>query len=200
MPADTQETLHVLQQIRRRLVVRLDKAMADQRKVLLDAAADSNIPFFYSADIQELITSLHQAQTAIDAIEAVMRRGRSAAVNVPIPAPAEADSTPARDDTFDRYIELVGLGRLEDAARELGTILRMPLDRMTTATRYFARAVAADPTACDRLANLTTRLKTEPPTNCMRLFVTTFGFQAIESQLAIQALRGRQRAAQPVQR
>ena len=92
------------------------------------------------------------------------------------------------EERLEEFAEFVNRDQLESAAKLLVGTLRMSLDRAVTATRFFARASSQNPTVRDDLRNLCEQVRTQPASQCMRLLVTTFGLQAVESQEAIKAL------------
>lgn len=91
--------------------------------------------------------------------------------------------------SFARFVELVDSDRLEEASHMLSGLLKMPLDRMVTATRFFKRSRRANPRIVDLLWRLLDSVKDASSAQLMDLLVKTFGFQAVESGMAISALR-----------
>lgn len=117
----------------------------------------------------------------------------------PESAPPAADAynnreSVAAESAFGRFFQMVAGHHLEEAARELARMIRMPGDSAFTATRFFARAWDADPGIADRLVELTMTVETLSIPDCMDTLVAAFGLQAVECTNAIHALREHARA------
>jgi len=98
------------------------------------------------------------------------------------------------DRAFEQIREHVLAERFEDASRRLANLLRMPVDRAFTATRFFGRALQQDVTIPEQLARLCDEIETMPASQVMKTLVHAFGLQAVESGAAMTALRDRRRA------
>lgn len=185
------EALEVLRTARRRLLARLAEAVIGSKDALLDEGGDGHDPLTCNHDLDKMTAGLIRLDAAITGLQ------RLAAGHDDQQAthsqPSESRRQSQRSNIFDRYVELVAHQRLEEASRELTRILQMPLDQMITATRFFARALRVDPTIAGRLSELPARCGNASGSQCMGLLVKTFGFQAVESRMAIQALQERMR-------
>ena len=182
------EALEVLNSVRRSLADRLADAVVRNRRHLLDGANVEGNPFSQHRGLDEMIVGLGRLDTAIAALRTFTGHG-----------PGNAESQFRHAQGFDRpslggglfcrFTGLVAVGRLEEAARELVNIFRMPHDGMTTATRFFDRAVRADPTIAQQLEDLPASLENASSAQCMSLLVKTFGFQAVETRAAVAAIK-----------
>jgi hypothetical protein len=190
-----QEALNVLITVRRRVLDRLAETVTGNKPDLLRAAEADSGPFTALPDLQKQTDALYRLDSAITALRRLVRRTNSSASSPPTDNEGEHRDRPA-DTTFSRFIELACGKRLEEASRELARVFRMPLDRMITATRFFARSSQVNPDLVDQLADLPWRLKKASSAQAMSLLVRTFGFQAVETRMAVQALRAAE-AAEP---
>lgn len=182
------EAIDILNTVRRTLTDRLADAIVRNKRHLLDGANVEGNPFSQHRGLNEMIVGLGHLDTAVAALRAFS--GECAPPEQPADRSAPGLGQPPRGDfDFRRFTELVVVGRLEEAARELALIFQMPHDRMITATRFYDRAVRADPTIARYLENLPARLQNASSAQCMSLLVKTFGFQAVETRNAVQALQ-----------
>ena len=184
------EALRILLALRRRFCDRLADAVIGCKDALLcETAADGGKgtgPFACCLELDELAAGLRRLDAAIAGLQDAPIGG---AASGPCPRLGGSDHDGCPDHPFDRFTDLVTRNRLEEASRELARILRMPRDRMVTATRFFARAIRADPAIARRLSELPQRVENASSAQCMSLLVETFGFQAVESRMAIRALQ-----------
>jgi len=187
-----QRALAILQALRRQVVERMADLLIRNEDNLLRKATESTNPLGRHYDLEDMTTTLARLNAGIEAvIQATDRdRARDAAATRTGPVHGHGDAA-SRGGTsvLERYGLLVAEGRLEEAARELAVVLQLPLDRVTTATRFYSRAVRADPSIAEQLASLPHQARTASEAQCMSLLVRTFGFQAVESRMAIEALR-----------
>ena len=184
------EALNVLITVRRRVLDRLAETVTGNKSDFLRASAGGAGPFTGLPELHQLTDALWRLDTAIAALRRLVRKANGA---FPAPVPDDDDDAGGSrrakaDPTFAWFIELVGEQRLEEASRELLRILRMPLDRVMTATRFFARASRVNPDLVPALAGLPRRLRSASSAQAMSLLVRTFGFQAVETRMAVQAL------------
>lgn len=100
-----------------------------------------------------------------------------------------------RAGVFSAFQRLVAADRLEEAARELSRLIRLPGDCAFTATRYYARTVQSKPSVATRVNAMCENVECATVSKCMETLVAAFGLQAVESMTAIQALRDTRRAA-----
>ncbi|MBN2561577.1 MAG: hypothetical protein JXQ75_11665 [Phycisphaerae bacterium] len=181
------QAVQVLLTMRRRLLDRLADAVTKNADALLHQSTDSHHRLACHHEIEEMATCLGSLDAGIMGLRDVSEGG-----NGPASRPGgtgETGHTHRNDRTFARFVQLVKDDRPEEAAQELVRILRMPLSRLTTATRFFSRALRADPTLALSLSQLPERIENASSAQCMSLLVKTFGFQAVESRMAVQALR-----------
>lgn len=178
------EALEVLKVARRLLLGRLAEAVVANRSRVLSEAAEGRAPLACDFDLKEMTSGLARLESVIAGLQELTGEA-------PGPSGTVEKRAPAR--LFDGFISLVAEGRLEEASRALSTVFQMALERAITATKFFSRVVRSDPAIVDRLRALPEQVRTGTDSQCMRVLVATFGFQAVESQLAIQALalRGR---------
>ncbi len=182
------ESLETLATVRRRLLARLADTVVRNKATLLRNSRDGgeHDPFAGVADFAEIADGLVRLNAAIDGLQDTAGANEHGSRNG---SERVRGSDVRRDGTFDDFVELVERDRMQEAAQELGRILKMPLDRVITASRFFARAARAHPEIAHDLPQLCRQIKESPPEQCVRLLVTTFGFQAVESQAAIRQLR-----------
>ncbi len=179
------EALKVLATCRRKLADRLSDLVLANREPLLESSCEDGSPFQCSTELDHTAQGLVRLAHAITALE-------SEQPTVTNNRPVDADKeTETRDTIFDKFSGLISKGRLEEASHELSRVIHMPLDRASTATRFYARTVQAHPEIADDLDQLCNQVRTSPTSQCIRLLVTTFGLQAVESQMTIKALRER---------
>lgn len=175
--------MKVLARCRRKLADRFTDLVLAHREPLLESSCEDGTPFQCSAELDRTaqgLVRLARAITALETEQPTVAEGRAA-------TPHEAAASD--DSVFDKFSDLISRGRLEEASHELSRVIRMPLDRAITATRFYARTVQAHPEVAGDLDQLCRQVRTSPTAQCMRLLVTTFGLQAVESQMTIQALR-----------
>jgi hypothetical protein len=187
--ANHSEALDILIRVRRSLTSQLADAIVREKRVLLENANSVGNPFSRNHALEEMISRLGRLNAAIFALKAA-GGAVTAARTEARPTAAGTQIPPTRDAVFARFIALVAEGHLEEATQELARVLRMPHDRMTTATRFFDRAVRSDPSIAAQLIDLPAHLENASSAQCMSLLVKTFGFQAVETRLAVAALRG----------
>lgn len=186
------EALNVLITVRRRVLDRLAETVTGNKSDFLRASAGGAGLFTGLPELHQLTDALWRLDIAVAALRRLVRKANGA---FPAPVPNDDDDAGGSrrakaDPTFAWFIELVGEQRLEEASRELLRILRMPLDRVMTATRFFARASRVNPDLVPALAGLPRRLRSASSAQAMSLLVRTFGFQAVETRMAVQALLG----------
>jgi len=181
--------MDILSALRRRLVERATRAVLDRENALLKQVDRAQSPLKFGREIGVAVASLNRVDRVIAAL------GGPQAADGKL---AEAPTTPrasveeAAKRTFDHFASLVSAVKIEEAARELSRIFQMPLERAGTATRFFARAIRARPELAESLANLHRLLADQPASLGLRQLMMIFGFQAVESQMAMKALRTRQ--------
>jgi len=189
------EALQVLLVVRRRLLDRLASVVVERRSTLLNGGAPPNNPLAASADLVEIIKNLDKLENAIAGLAAVTEDDLRPAA-MPPPAPLQRESR--TENIFAPYCRFVSNNRLEQAARELSKVLHMPQDQMITATRFFTRAVKADPSLVRDLAKLCEPARNWTDSDCVRTLIKTFGFQAVESRRAMQTLRDGSKGPSPI--
>ena len=185
------KALQVLLVVRRRLLDRMASVVVENQRALLNGQAPPNNPLAASADLVEIIKNLDKLDNAIAGLAGVSQDDLPS--DAASPATAKP-TTPQQDGIFGTYCRLVARNRLEQASRELSRILHMPLDRVITATRFFARTFKVNPSVADELAHLCEPGENWSEAQCLRALIKTFGFQSVESRMAIQALRARMEA------
>ncbi len=156
------------------------------REMLLNGRSRTNNPLADNADLSEISRSLGELDAAI--------AGLADWHDEPLPHDASEDTRPDPSidnhaHIFNRFVHFVSASRLEEASRELARMLRMPLDGMITATRFFARGLKADPELSERLNQLCSQIAEGSEAECVRMLIQIFGFQAVESRQALQTLR-----------
>ena len=172
---------------------RMASLIVKHRDLLLDGRADYNNPLAASADLVELIKQINKVDGAIAGLATVPEGEPAARGSVPASAattkPASTHAAERQLNPFERFVRLVSANRMEQASQELSKTLQMSHDNMITATRFFARAIKTDASLADQLPRLFEQIHTLPEAKSMRVLVRTFGFQAVESRAAVQALR-----------
>jgi hypothetical protein len=187
MPSETcQKALATMQSIRRKLTERLAERIVEQTQSLQRGAATNDDPLGSCSALEGLCYGLTRVNNVIASLRAVALQMQESP-----PGPGHAGAVTG---TFDSLCALVSHERFEDASRLLAQLLRMPVDRAFTATRFFGRALAADPTIQTRLADMCEQIEDMPLQRAMAVLVAAFGLQAVESGAAIHALRERRRA------
>ena len=179
------EAVEILDTLRRRLANRLAVAVVTHRQQLLGRAAFLSSPLDCNTELAEISVGLRKVDQAL----AAMKHSRGAAGDRSLretPDAGVSDNDP--DAVFDRFASLVERKRLEEASRELGRLLQMPLDRAGTATRFVARTISGNEDLSERLAVLHAQIKSGSAADSTRLLMRTFGFQAVESRMAMDAL------------
>jgi hypothetical protein len=181
--------MNLLLALRQRLVASTTRAILDRESELLKQAENPQSPLRFGREIGVAAAGLNR----VDRLIAALQHCRIAQGQ---PVEDATKSRPPTDETvrraFDRFASFVSAVKLEDAARELSRVFQMPLDRAGTATRFFARAIRARPEMADSLASLHKVLAGESSSPAMRQLMMIFGFQAVESQMAIETLRAQQ--------
>lgn len=185
------EALEVMLILRRRLLDRMARVIVENRESLLNGKSRTNNPLTSNADLAEMIRNLGDIDRAIAGL---------ADLSIPTgeyetPVAGNGRNGPGEYGIFSRFVDLVSKTRLEEASQELSKLLQMPLDRVTTATRFFARTLKADATLPERLAQFWTGLAELSEADATRGLMRIFGFQAVESRMALQALVAKARAA-----
>lgn len=163
-------------------------AVVERRDSLLNGRSKTNSPLSSDRDLAEMTRSLAEIDHAIAGLADIAENERDESTGY-YGDPAHIDASSV--GLFARYLELVRATRLEEASRELSTLFHMSLDRVTTATRFFARCLKADPHCVANLAELSAAAMDESDSQAMRAMIKTFGFQAVESRMALQVLRTR---------
>ncbi len=189
------EALQVLLVVRRRLLDRLASVVVERRGALLNGSVPPNNPLAASADLVEIIKNLDKLENAIAGLAAATEDElRPAALPLPAPVQREVQA----ENIFAPYCRLVSKNCLEQAARELSRVLHMSQDQMITATRFFERAVRADSSLVRDLAKLCDPAGSWTEAECIRTLIKTFGFQAVESRKAMQALKDISKGPSPI--
>lgn len=180
--------MNLLLALRQRLVARTTRALLECESDLLKQAESSQSPLKFGLEVGVAAAGLNRVDRLLAAIE-----NRQTTQGRPLDAATKPHDSvdDAGKRAFERFVSLVSSVKVEDAARELSRVFQMPLDRAGTATRFFARAIRAKPQLADSLANLHQTLTGESSSLAMRQLMMIFGFQAVESQMAIEALRAR---------
>lgn len=159
--------------------------VVERKDALLNGRSKTNAPLSSDQDLADMIRSLSEIDHAISGLADLSRSGSG---NGAPEAPELDDQT---HSIFGKYLALVRDGRLEEASRELSQVLLMSRDRVVTATRFFARCLKADPGFVRNLMALADAVSGDGQTEAMRIAIQTFGFQAVESRMAIEQLRSR---------
>jgi len=188
-----ERALSVLADVRRRLANQLADRITERGDDLLAFATAGDDPFTATADLERLSRGLANVNHAIAAMRAVAQP----------PAPSGAARGPRANSRhaarpFDVFCDLVDKGCLEEAARELTGLIRLPSECAFTATHFFTRAVAADPAVRECVNALCARIESSTDAECMKVLVAAFGLQAVESTTAVRVLRGRLRGGGPL--
>lgn len=187
---DRSQAMEILLTLRRRLVDSATRSILAQRNELLTTSETGDSGLKLDGESEAAIAGLSRLEPLIAALRACETSNQDQ---------PEADATPRRptspvgDRVFERFAALVSAVKLEEASRELSRIFQMPIDRAGTATRFFARAVRAKPALIDELPTLCRRLLDAPSSQGIRLLMAVFGFQAVESRMAMEALNARHR-------
>jgi len=180
------EAVGVLTAVRRRLVNRLALAVVLNKQQLLGRATLLDSPLTCDPRLAELAAGLCQ----IDQTLAALKTPPAEAMEPIDREQAEKRVSDGQSDqTFDRFSSLVNENRLEEASRELSRIFQMPHDRACTATQFFARTAQHKPVSASGLAALQEQIASGSTADSMRILMRTFGFQAVESRMAMEALR-----------
>lgn len=167
-------------------------AVVERRDSLLNGRSKTNSPLSSDGDLAEMTRSLSEIDHAISGLADIAESEQNGSAGF-YGDPEHVDVSSV--GLFARYLELVRASRLEEAARELSTLFHMSFDRVTTATRFFARTLKAEPLAAANLAELWAAAMDDSDTQAMRAMIKTFGFQAVESRMALHILRTRLNSA-----
>ncbi len=186
--------LEVLLILRGRLLDRLATTVCDQRASLLNGSSHTHDPLLYAPDVAQMLRRLSELDAAIGGLTDRNGSARPAGANGAARTAVKPD---AENTVFSPFIELVTAGRLEEASQELARVLQLPLDRVITATRFFARMLKTNPGAAEALHPLARDVATRAENESVRMLIQTFGFQSIESRLALRALQTRESAGSP---
>jgi hypothetical protein len=183
-----EEAAEILATVRRRLAKRLAVAVVMNKQQLLGRGNLLASPLTCDRELAEMAASLCQVDHAIAAMSS---RWAAPFGGGDTDTPGVQSADTQRRQTFSRFAQLVAEKRLEEASRELSRILHMPLDRAVTATHCFARGAEANPDNSAMLAVLHQQIATSPVADSIRLLMKTFGFQAVESRLAMETLKSK---------
>jgi hypothetical protein len=189
------EALQVLLVVRRRLLDRLATVVVERRGALLNGTTPPNNPLSASADLVEIIKNLDKLENAIAGLAAV---SEDDARPTAMPSSPPLQREFRVENFFSPFCRLVSNNSLEQAARELSKVLHMPQDRMITATRFFARAVRADPSLVRELSRLCDPIGNLTEAEGVRALIRIFGFQAVESRTAMQSLKDGSKGPSPI--
>jgi len=182
------EALQILLIVRRRLLQRMASVVVEHRDVLLNGSSRTNNPLATNTNLIEITKSLGELDNAIAGLAELDDK------NLPIEAvPQELSAENASGDKaaggiFSTFLQLVDEEKPVAASRELARVLQIPLDRVITATRYYARASKANADLTDGLRSLHTDIAHISEAEGVRRLIKTFGFQAVESRMALRTL------------
>ncbi len=198
------EALQILLIVRRRLLGRMASAVVENRDALLNGSSRTNNPLAANTDLIEITKSLGELDNAIAGLAELdgedlpldVASPQSSAAQ-PSAATAQASCDAVENGIFSAFTKLVAEDKPEAASHELARVLHIPLDRVITATRFYARASKANPDLADGLRSLHTDIADIPEAEGVRRLIKTFGFQAVESRMALHTLltRASQRPA-----
>lgn len=194
---ENEEALEVLLILRRRLLSRMANVIVANREALLNGHSEGNNPLGHNADLAEIIKSLDEIDGLIAGLVPMAKEesaSDSSQVSTDLTSSTqsnERDHENQPDDAFLRFRQLVAKDKMEEASRELSRTLQMPLDRMVTATRFYVRAAKADTSLSGLLSSLCSHIGEWSEGDSMRVLIRTFGFQAVESRLAVKVLQAR---------
>lgn len=167
----------------------MSAVIVENRNTLLNGTSKTSNPFSSNSDLSDMIRNLGDIDRAIAGLADLSSPAVDAAVNNAMTAAGEDFGI------FTRFVDLVRNTRLEEASQELSRMLQVPLDRVITATRFFARTLKTDTTLPRQLGDLWEKIAEMSETDAIRTIMKLFGFQAVESKMAIQSLWARSRAA-----
>jgi hypothetical protein len=187
------EALEVLLILRRRLLDRMAGVIVENREKLLNGTSRTNNPLASSADLAEMIRNLGEVDRAITGL-AELGAGVGAMTN----AGSNGNGNVSPDSEcgiFSRFVELVRSSRFEEASQELSKTLAMPLDRVITATRFFARTLKTDPMLPSKLGRFLANVGDMTQADAIKTIMRLFGFQAVEARISIQALLAKPKPA-----
>lgn len=199
MPSNTYaEAMRTLLVIRRRLADQFAKEVVRHSTSLTSSTMASDDPIGSVPELKSLCLGMNRIQNAIANLRMAggTRAPRPEAVssNAPASPQASPSHTHSAERVFDQVRSLVSNEQYEEASRVLSRLLRMPIDRAFTATRFFARALQSDAKIFNQIRCVCDEIETLPPQQIMRTFVHAFGMQAVECGAAMTALRERRRA------
>lgn len=180
---DYERALQILRTVRKRLADRFVEDVLRNEPALLDPNNRSVVPFACDAELERAAASFAQLDAYIEGLAKLLRAA----------GPAVAALPPTEDHTYDRFVDLAKEGRLNEAAHVLAAIMPMPMDRVLTATRFFARHQLKEEAAVrTRLAQIRPAIAGKEFSKALQVLMQVFGFQAVEAQIAIRALLARQ--------
>ncbi len=186
------EALQILLIVRRRLLDRMASAVVEHRDSLLNGSSRTNNPLAANADLVEITNSLSELDNAIAALAELGDDDVSIeATSQQLIAQKKTDGEESDQGIFAKFIQLVGDDKPEAASQELARVLHIPLDRVITATRFFARASKANPKMVESLRSLHADITHISEADGVRRLIQTFGFQAVESHMALHTLLAR---------
>lgn len=167
------------------------RVIVENREKLLNGTSRTNNPLASSADIADMIRNLGEVDRAISGLADLGAGNGSAAVAV-----VEGNGNGRGEcGVFSRFVELVRAARFEEASQELAKTLAVPLDRVITATRFFARSLKTDPSLPMQLNQFQLVVGDMTQAEATRAMMRLFGFQAVESRMAIQTLLSKSKPA-----
>ncbi len=184
------EALEVLLILRRRLLERLSKSIVQNRETLLNGASKTSNPLSTSGDLADMIRNLGDIDRAVLGLAELSASNGEYSVTS-----KDQESCPQEMGVFSRFVELIRKSRLEEASQELSRTLQIPLDRVITATRFFTRNLKTDPTLPRQLGALWSTVTEMSEAEASKTMMRLFGFQSVESRIAVHTLWARARAA-----
>lgn len=185
-----EQAIKILTGIRSRLRDDLaDQIVAEQQGMMLSTRAGAD-PLAADPVMDRLTRGLSNVNRAIAELQAA--GGGRAAPKEPSRASRPGSG---RIGFFSAFQRLVAVDRLQEAARELSRLIRLPGDCAFTATRFYARTVRSDPSVASRVNSMCEKVDSATVSKCMKTLISAFGLQAVESMTAIQAIRDARRTA-----
>ena len=201
MPSNTHsEAMRTLLTVRRRLADQFAKEIVRHSTALTSSVMASDDPIGSVPELKSLCLGLNRIHNAIANLRlaggnpgnrASMDARRASAGDAMKDTTKHAHSAERALEQVRRYVTQE---QYEEASRILSRLLRMPVDRAFTATRFFARVLQSDASIFDQVIRLCGAIETTPAPQVMRTFVHAFGLQAVECGTAMTALRERRRA------
>jgi len=171
-----ERAMEILAGVRKALADRLVDAITRNEAALLDQKSVRTNPLACDPELEVTANAFIQLGLVLEHLRgATSERAPPTAV--------------LADQTFERFVDLVKANRLNEATQVLAAVLRMPHDRLASATKYFARHSQQEAEIRAKLAQILPHVAAGAAQKAVQLLIQVFGFQAVEAQMALRSLQ-----------